>query len=139
MKRICTWHTLRGVISDTRASFSLVPPGGRADHTFANYSLLLRIANDGCDGMIIHDTGTARVIKNRTFCLTREHEGDHLSVFAIGGEARGVSIKGAEYECKDVTLTPDFPLGVSNSFIGKDVKITVKDGSLLILTEKKRG
>lgn len=113
--------------------------GGRADHTFANYSLLLKIANDGCDGMIIHDTGTARVIKNRKICLSGEKEGDHLSVFAIGGVARGVSIKGAEYECTHLTLTPDFPMGVSNSFVGKDTVIGVEDGALLILTEKKRG
>ena len=109
--------------------------GGRSDHTFANYSLLLKMANDGCHGSILFDTGTALVIKNDTITLLGT-EGEHLSVFAIGREAHGVSVSGAEYECEGITLTPDFPLGVSNSFRRTPVTIEVSDGAILIITEE---
>ena len=59
-----------------------------------------------------------------------------LSVFAFGSAAEGVSIKGAKYEACQVTLTPDFPLGVSNSFIGNEVTVSVARGALLIMKEK---
>ena len=42
---------------------------------------------------------------------------------------------GAEYECEDITLTPSFPLAASNRFLSTDVKISVKDGTLLVMKE----
>ena len=105
--------------------------GGRGDHTFANVSLLLAMANDGCGGRIIAKDEVYTVTKNS---LTVNGEaGKYISVFAIGGSAEGVTIKGLDYEVKDVTLTPDFPLGVSNKFIGKEAEISVKNGSLLVI------
>lgn len=106
--------------------------GGRADHTFANICLLHHAALAGHEAALHSDGWVYRVIKNQSIKL-KGPTGGHLSVFAIGGEARGVSISGAKYEAKDITLTPDFPLGVSNSFIEEECKITVKDGALLLM------
>lgn len=108
--------------------------GGREDHTFANYSLLLYITERGHKATLLSDTGAVYMIKNSEITLTGEEE-KHLSAFPFGREARGVSIKGAEYECEGITLTPEFPLAVSNRFIGRDVNISVKDGALLIMKE----
>ena len=105
--------------------------GGRGDHTFANISLLLAMANDGCIGRMIAHGEVYTVIKNS---LTVSGEaGKYISVFAIGGSAEGVTIKGLDYEVEDVTLTPDFPLGVSNRFINKEAVISVKNGALLVI------
>ena len=108
--------------------------GGRDDHTFANYCLLLYIREDGGRAELYSKYGTAAVIKNESAVYVRE-VGKSISVFAFGAIARGVSIAGLKYEATDATLKPSFPLGVSNSFIGKEASIEVKDGALLIITE----
>jgi thiamine pyrophosphokinase len=63
-------------------------------------------------------------------------EGDGVSVFAIGAEAFGVSIKGLSYEADNITLSPSMPLGVSNYSIGKTAYIGVTQGALLIMLRK---
>ena len=59
----------------------------------------------------------------------------NLSIFAFGGEAHGVTIKNTLYEASDASLTPDFPLGVSNSFTKGECEIEVKSGVLLVMRE----
>lgn len=109
--------------------------GGRDDHTFANYSLLLYGKNAGHSITLVGDCREFFVIKNESVTLSGA-VGAGLSVFAFGGVAEGVSIVGAKYETSNATLSPDFPLGVSNSFAGKDVTISVKCGALLLMVEK---
>ena len=106
--------------------------GGRGDHTFANISLLLAIAEDGCRGKLVTEEEIYTVIKNDSLTLKGEAN-KYVSVFAIGEKAEGVTIKGLDYEVNDVTLTPDFPLGVSNRFTEKRAEISVKNGSLLVI------
>lgn len=106
--------------------------GGRGDHTFANISLLLAIAEDGNLGRMITESEIYTVIKNGAISLKGEKD-SYISVFAIGGVAEGVTLKGLDYEVENVTLTPDFPLGVSNKFTGKEAEISVKNGALLVI------
>jgi thiamine pyrophosphokinase len=106
--------------------------GGRGDHTFANISLLLAMSNEGCIGRMIASEGVYTVIKNESLTVSGE-AGKYISVFAIGGKAEGVTIKGLDYEVENVTLTPDFPLGVSNKFTDKEAEISVKNGALLVI------
>ena len=109
--------------------------GGRDDHTFANYCLLSYIRNHGGRAELFSKYAKAYVIKNESVTI-RGKEGKTVSVFAFGSDAVGVSIEGLYYEAKDVTLTSDFPLGVSNHFTDKDAKISVSDGTLLIIEER---
>ncbi len=109
--------------------------GGREDHTFANYSLLLYMCERGHRGCILSDTGTVLMLKNGSIEVTGEC-GKHFSAFAFGGTAEGVTIRGLEYECEDITLTPEFPLAVSNRFVGKVGRVEAKRGTLLVMVEK---
>lgn len=106
--------------------------GGREDHTFANYSLLLYGKNASHSITLVGNGCESFVIKNESVTLRGKRGGD-LSVFAFGGVARGVCILGAKYEAKSLTLTPDFPLGVSNSFLDGEVTVSVSEGALLIM------
>ena len=108
--------------------------GGREDHTFANYALLVYAREAGHKMTLVGKCTRAIAIKNETVTLSGEPL-SHLSLFAFGGDASGVSISGAEYEAENVTLTPSFPLGVSNRFGDKDVTVTVGDGVLLVMSE----
>ena len=125
---------LEGVARGYRDFFILGATGGREDHTFANYCLLLYITERGHSAKLLSDTGEVQVLKNGSITMRGEPM-KHLSLFPFGCTAVGVSINGAEYECEDITLDPSFPLAVSNRFIGKDVKISVKDGTLLVMKE----
>lgn len=109
--------------------------GGRDDHTFANYSLLIYAKNRGHSIKIIGSRCDIFAIKNEGVAL-RGTGGCHFSAFAFGGEARGVSIRGLEYEAENITLTPEFPLAVSNRFLDRDGYIEVKDGTLILMVER---
>ncbi len=105
--------------------------GGRVDHTFANLQLLLYMARQGDIGVLIGDGYFSFVISEGE-CVLDLPQGVSVSVFAFGGDARDVNIKGLSYEGEALTLTPDFPLGVSNSSLGGEGRISVGEGSLLI-------
>ena len=61
-----------------------------------------------------------------------------LSLFCLGASAR-VTIEGLHYPLENGTLTPDFPLGVSNHFVGREAEIFVKTGRLLLIWDRKNG
>ena len=108
--------------------------GGRLDHTYANISILLYAKEHGHNITIIDEKSMIICIKNESVRLSG-NPGAFLSVFAIGGKAYGVTIKGAKYEVEDVNLSPAFPLGVSNEFTDTDAVISVEDGALVIIAE----
>ena len=108
--------------------------GGRLDHTYANISLLQYGKERGHNITVIDENGIILCLKNESITLSG-NSGDTFSVFAIGGEARGVSIKGAKYEAENVTLSPAFPLGVSNEFTDTDAHISILDGVLLVIAK----
>ena len=62
-----------------------------------------------------------------------------FSVFCMGKDAEGVTIRGGKYDAEHVTLSAGFPLGVSNHFEGVDVTVSVEKGSLLVLWDTANG
>ena len=112
--------------------------GDRLDHTVANFQTLQFLADHGARGVCVGNRYIAAVIKNETVKFPRSAEGI-LSVFCMGADAKGVSITGTKYEAENITLTAGFPLGVSNHFVGKESRITVTDGSLLLLYDRQNG
>ena len=108
--------------------------GGRSDHTFANYCLLAKIKADGFSARLYSDSEVAYIIRNEATRVSGKPDGK-ISVFAFGGTAEDVSIKGLYYTLENGTLSPDFPLGVSNSFVSSCAEISVKSGTLLIIQE----
>lgn len=61
-----------------------------------------------------------------------------ISVFAWGGVCKGVTLQGLEYPLTGATLTPAFPLGVSNAFYADEARISVRDGMLLVIASRER-
>jgi thiamine pyrophosphokinase len=77
------------------------------------------------------------VIKNEQVFISGK-VGDGISVFAFGGKARGVTLCGLKYTAEDITLTPEFALGVSNELTEDECSISVSDGALLIMHRRSR-
>ena len=105
--------------------------GGRADHTMANLQTLLYLKNRGASGWLVDVSCRCTVLKNESVTFPAQESGI-LSVFAFGGVAKGVSVTGAKYSLEDGTLNPEFPLGVSNHFVGEAVTVSVTEGALLV-------
>ena len=73
-------------------------------------------------------------VHNGTITLPPEFDG-YISVFSMSEKAEGVTIAGLKYTMENGTLTNDYPLGISNEFIGRTAQISVRDGTLLVVAE----
>lgn len=112
--------------------------GPRLDHTVANFQTLQFLCDHGAYGYLIGNECIVTVLREGSLTFPEGTEGT-ISVFCMGRDAEGVSLKGLYYPLENGTLTAGFPLGVSNHFTGEKAEISVKAGSLLILWEKKNG
>lgn len=107
--------------------------GTRTDHTVANFQLLLSCAAQGLAAELVGAGERARVLRNGRMTFPATATG-YLSVFAVGGAAHGVTLRGLAYPLENGTLTPDCPLGVSNAFLpGTPAAVSVSDGALLLI------
>ena len=112
--------------------------GTRLDHTVANFQTLQFLADRGAVGYLIGRDYILTVLKEDTLRFPAESTGI-LSVFCMGSDARGVTLLGLKYPLEEGTLTAGFPLGVSNHFTGTEASVSVKEGSLLLLWDRKNG
>ena len=122
----CGWFELYGALD-----------GPRLDHTVANFQTLAYLATHDARGALIGRDYIATVLKGESIAFPAEAEGI-LSLFCLGASAR-VTIEGLHYPLENGTLTPDFPLGVSNHFVGRPARITVHEGLVLALWDRKNG
>lgn len=106
--------------------------GGRLEHTFANIQCLLYLKNHGAVGYLMDGNGMILVLKNEAVRFQADLEG-YLSLFALGECAKGVNIRGMKYPLVDYTMTNDFPIGISNEFIGEEAEISVEEGELVCM------
>ena len=112
--------------------------GPRLDHTVANFQTLQFLTDHGAVGYLVGETTMVTVVKNGKITFPAGLSGT-ISVFCMGPDAEGVTETGLFYGVENGTLTSGFPLGVSNHFTGEAAEISVKNGSLLVLWERKCG
>ena len=112
--------------------------GPRLDHTVANLQTLQFLADHGAAGYLAGLTHIATVVKNASVSFSPDAAGI-VSVFCMGADAKGVTIKGLKYNLTEGRLSAGFPLGVSNHFTGEKAEISVKDGSLLVIYQRENG
>ena len=132
-----TYYIARQIVAQgyTHAVFCGVT-GGRLDHTIANIQMLKFLEQNGVDATMMDKNTIINVIINRKKVLNPQKD-CYFSVFSMDEKCTGVSETGAKYQLSDVEITNSFPVGVSNEFTDKPVEISVKDGTLLIITTKK--
>lgn len=112
--------------------------GPRLDHTMANFQTLQFLADRGATGYLIGRDYIVTVLKDGEASFPAD-AGGILSVFCMGADARGVTLEGLKYPLENGTLSPGFPLGVSNHFTGRPATIRVESGSLLLMYDRKCG
>lgn len=106
--------------------------GKRLDHTLANLQSLLYLRRRGARGWLYGDDFVWTAIENESLTIHKEVEWGLFSAFCLGDRAGGIDEVGFQYPLEDATLTPEFPLGVSNHILEPEATVTVRDGALLV-------
>ena len=112
--------------------------GDRLDHTLANFQTLQYLADRDAVGYLVGSKYLVTVVKNGKISFPAESKGI-VSLFCLGPDAGGVTLRGLKYPLENGTLSSGFPLGVSNHFVGEKAEISVKNGSLLVLWDRENG
>ena len=56
-----------------------------------------------------------------------------MSLFALTKEVKGVNIRGMKYPLENAVITNDFPIGISNEFLGEEAEVSIEDGELVCM------
>lgn len=105
--------------------------GGRIDHTIANLQMLAYLSTRGMRGFLFDKDSVFTAVTDTQLAFDKIEDG-YVSVFSWSERSTGVYLENLKYELHDAVLKNSFPLGVSNEFIGKESRITVGSGTLLV-------
>jgi thiamine pyrophosphokinase len=108
--------------------------GERLDHTIATIQAGAYVKRLGGNAIFYDGNTSLMLLKNETISLPEDSKGI-ISIFSYS-ESACVSIKGLLYELDNQTITQNHPLGVSNEFVGNKAKITVHNGTVLIIIKE---
>ena len=106
--------------------------GKRLDHTLANLQTLLFLRRKGARGYLYDDDFLWTVIENESLTIRRSVEWGLFSAFCLGDRAEGIDETGFQYTLENGTLTPDFPMGVSNHIVAEEATVSVRSGALAV-------
>lgn len=106
--------------------------GGRLDHEFSNYNLLLYGLKRGVSVRLVNGQNEIW-LEDKSFTL---EPGDkkYVSFFPYGGAVEGFGIKGLKYELAPMTLTCDTVLTACNEFLpGQQGEVFFQKGYVLVM------
>ena len=107
--------------------------GGRIDHLWANVQCLMIPFKAGIDAKIMDSQNLIRLIEDEVHLKKEEAFGPYFSLFPLGSEVYGLTIKGAKYPLYNHTLTPYDSLCVSNEFKDDEVVIDFHTGTVILM------
>lgn len=112
--------------------------GGRLDHTMANLQAAAFLSRQGARCILLDEETTAMLLTDGSIHLPRR-QGYALSLFSFTETCLGVSASGVRYPLHNATLTNTMPVGVSNEWSGEEARISVEQGTLMILQSRIHG
>ncbi len=112
--------------------------GSRIDHSLANIQCLLYLKKRGANGILYGEHDRMELLCNEKRVYPASMKGI-FSAFAYGGDAKGVTEQGLKYSLQNAVVKQEFPIGISNAFIGQESMIEVTDGRLLIYIQDNKG
>lgn len=109
----------------------LAGTGSRFDHSLANVYLLFRAMKQGIEAKII--TGVNEIFLIEKNSVIMNEAGVIVSFLPLGYYAKGITLKGFEYEADNIDMDMSFPVGVSNVICSDSAEVIVKDGILIAI------
>lgn len=110
--------------------------GSRIDHIWANIQVLMIPYEAGIDAKIIDQYNCIRLLDKETVLQKEMAYGTYFSVFSLGSEVEGLTIKGAKYVLDNHKLLPYDSLSVSNQFEDDVIQINYDTGHLLLMESR---
>ena len=108
--------------------------GGKFGAIFAVPHILLAAERIGLHSTVVADWGRMFVIEARSLTVEGVSQ-DSISIFPLYGPATGVTLEGFVYPLQDAHLEPGDTLGFHNELIGREARVSVRDGALLVVHE----
>ncbi|HEV2093552.1 MAG TPA: thiamine diphosphokinase [Rubrobacter sp.] len=108
--------------------------GGRMGALFAVPHVLLAAERVGLKATVVAGWGGTFVVENGSRALAGEPR-DSVSVFPLSGPATGVTLEGLVYPLKEARLEPGDTLGFHNEMAGREARVSVRSGALLVIHE----
>jgi thiamine pyrophosphokinase len=112
----------------------LCAAGGRFGALFAVPHILLAAERIGLRSTVVADWGRMFVVETGSRTLEGGPQ-DSVSIFPLSGLASGVTLEGFVYPLDDARLEPGDTLGFHNELIGREARISVREGALLVVHE----
>ena len=107
--------------------------GGRLDHLWANVQSLSIPHKAGVDAKIVDKQNRISIIDSKVVLKREDAYGPYFSIFPLGQDVLGVTIKGAKYPLRNHTITPHDSLCVSNQFEEDEVEIDFLSGEIILM------
>ncbi|MDO9533871.1 MAG: thiamine diphosphokinase [Bacillota bacterium] len=109
--------------------------GRRMDHTFANIMLMNVPLSRGIAVKIFDEDHEVQLVNSEV--TSKGQAGDYLSLLPLTAEVEDITTEGLKYPLKGESLFFSSSRGLSNEFIGREARIKVKAGILLVIKVKK--
>ena len=103
--------------------------GGRLDQEIANLLLLTHPALADTQVKVVEGNQTGFIIRNQA--TIEGQPGDTVSLIPLRGDAEGVTTEGLRWELHEETLRFGLARGVSNVLLGREARVSVREGILL--------
>lgn len=109
--------------------------GARLEHTLANIATGLFLAGQGITTTLADERSELHYLTPGCPLTLERRDWAYLSVFPLDGALTGLEIRGVYYPLQNASLTPDYPLGVSNEFTAPAAHLRCAGGhGLVVLT-----
>lgn len=129
-----TEFVIREAIRRGATSISILgATGTRLDHVLANVYLLGIGLEAGVSMEIVDSHNRIRMTDTVLEISKKEQFGAYVSVLPVKGDAKGVILEGMKYPLSDADVNCFSSLGVSNEIVDDVAKISVKQGTLLVI------
>jgi thiamine pyrophosphokinase len=108
--------------------------GKRADHAFGSLGLLELCMQLKIDAAIL-DEANRITLHNKSITITGK-PGHHFSILAYGAEVKKLSLQNSKYKLTNYDLKIGDTRTLSNEFLKKNVKISIKSGKFLLFLNR---
>ena len=110
--------------------------GTRLDHVVANIKLLSHALERKKECVLMDAHNRIRLIDQPLTIEKKKQYGKYVSLFAFGGQVKGLTLRGFFYPLTEYDMEAENPLGVSNEITAENGEISFSSGKLLVMESK---